>query len=376
MHKLTKQLSFLLLSGSVFLISQSSLAESSNPFVPVYVQGDDTSRANPKPTVIYEEVPGSTSIIPNMPAYKTQDELGECRAFSMAALMQWYTCEKRKSEIPDCKNPPSNRAISYFGMMMYTHQDSEKNETFQPNQNKSRSMYDILNSVKLNGGEFILESCKPFDRLVNNFSTSGAAGLQKRDQFFAYLKKMYESNKGKTEADILDCPECINEINSKAGVNADMANLKKALTKDSYDKFLYALFFSGCKMPIFPAAYQTMAYPADGINATSNDLKNKIIEVLKKGKPVLYPNLCLVYESNNQCKLGHSIVISGHKRVCVKNSKTQCKDIFRVHNSWGEEWQKINNDGWISADEITDNVLKHEPGKLGRISSGSILWLE
>ncbi len=376
MHKLTKQLSLLLLSGTVILSSSAVLAEPISPFIPVYVQGDDISRANPKPTVVYQEVKDSTVIIPNMPPVKTQDELGECRAFSMAALMQWYACNRDKNNIIDCNSPPADKAISYFGAMIYTHQDPEVKRTFQPNQDKASSMYDILNRVKINGGDFILESCKPFDRLVNSFSTSGTEGLQKRDQFFAYLKKMYDSNKGKTEADILDCSDCINEINSKAGLNANLASLKKALTRDSYDKFLYALFFSGCDMKRFPSPYDAMAYPIDGSTATSADLKTKIIDILGRGKPVLYPSLCMAYDSSEKCKLGHSVVISGYKKVCVKGSNTQCKDVFKVHNSWGEEWQKMNNDGWIDADSITDNVYKHEPGKSGRISSASALWLD
>lgn len=350
----------------------------SNPFVPIYCRGDDLSRAKTKPTILYEEVAGTRVEIPNMPAIKTQDELGECRAFSMAALMQWHVCNYDKNDILDCKNPPANWSISYFGAMMYTHQDLDKDKTFQPEQSKSRSMYDILNEVKDNAGKFILDSCKPFDRLVNSFRTSGAAGVQKKDQFFTYLKKMYESNKGKTEADILDCPECINEINSKAGVNADIASLKRALTKDSYDKFLYALFFQGCDFQRFPASYQTMAYPIGGVDVGPQDVKKKIIDVLKSGKPVLYPKICFDFRADKSCETGHSVVVSGYKKVCETKNKSSCKDVFKIHNSWGEEWQKINNDGWLDADLIVNSNYRDEDktGKMTRIESGSILWLD
>lgn len=348
-----------------------------NPFVPIYCEGDDMSRANPKPTIIYKEVAGTKIEIPNMPAVKTQNELGECRAFSLAALMQWFACLKGKNVIQDCKNPPSEWSISYFGVMMYTQQDLKINETFQPNQGKPRSMYDILeNGIQLNGGKFILETCKPFDALVKNFSMNGAAGLKERDKFLDYLKDLYEKKKGKIVEEIKDCADCITEINHKAGLNATQESLKTALTKDSYDKFLYSLFFDGCKFKRFPVSYRTMAYPDDNLNVTSEQLKNKIIKVLNTGKPVLYPHLCLIFNRVNTCEEGHSIVIVGYKKVCTKGSNIDCKDVFKVHNSWGEEWQKMNNDGWVDADLIVNRVYKNEKRENDSVLSASALWLD
>lgn len=374
MHYLRKQLSFLLLSGVTFLFTTNVFADYTNPFVPVYVKGDDVSQA--KPSIIYEETKGSKIVIENMPAYKTQDDIGDCRGFSLAAMVQQYTCTKWKSEIPDCKNPPADSAISYMGMMAYTNQVPNQPNTFQPNQKNSRGMNEIIDDLSKNGNRLILESCKPFDALVNNFSKNGQAGLDKRDKFFSYLKKMYDSKKSKTEADIADCPECIAEINKDSGLNANLTNLKKALTKDTYDKFLYSLFFDGCEMESFPSGFSARVYPTDNMNVTSTDLKNKIKDGLKQGRPVLLPSLCVSQDKGNDCKISHSLVVSGYKKVCAVGSSTNCKDVFKLHNSWGAEWQRMNNDGWVDADVLTQNTAKAKSSSGYRIDSASVIWLD
>jgi hypothetical protein len=66
-------------------------------------------------------------------------------------------------------------------------------------------------------------------------------------------------------------------------------------------------------------------------------------------------------------------VISGYKKVC---NGSDCKDIFKVHNSWGEEWQKLNNDGWLDADQIVNNTMKTPSRADKRLPSASVIWLE
>lgn len=368
MNSLNKHFGILLLSCLVFLVSLKSQSAYLDPFQPVYCSGEGDKSSNLK------EVPGSKVIIPNMPAIKTQDELGECRAFSLATLVQKYTCDNWKSDVPDCANPPSDLSLSYFGMMIYTHRSLEEEKTFQPAQSKSRSMYDIINEVGRKG-KFIVESCKPFHKLVNSFSTSGKAGLEKKDQFFDYLKKMYESKKAKTEAEVADCPECLAEIYKNTGIDPNLIYIKKALSQTSYDKFLYSLFFEGCKLQDFADGFNAKAYPDDSLNVTSVDLKNKIVEGLKKGKPVMASNVCFFTNEKNECKTGHATVISGYRKCC--DSKNNCKELFKVHNSWGEDWQKKNNDGWVDADKLTSsNGRGPDMTVKSRIDSASVIWLE
>ena len=356
-----------------------------NPFVPIYCVGDDTSRAIVKPTVIYKEIEGTKIEIPNMPAIKMQDELGDCRAFSLAAILQKYTCDRLK--IDDCQNPPANRAISYFGLLAYTNRSVESPDagTFQPNQDNSRTMYDIITSLSNTGNYLIPESCNPLDKVVENVTDKGQAGLTLRDKFFSYLKNIYDTRKNADITKIEDCQSCLDEI-KKWSTNVTMENLKKALTKDSFDAFLYGVFFKGCKMVPFPAGFSAMAYPILGYSLdgvyheiapkTETDFKAKIIEGLKKGKPVLFPYLCTIPGIGQECKEGHSLVISGYKQVAHPKDKKIIKDLFKSHNSWGEDWQKINNNGWVDADELVHNTRQYKDGDKYKLLPGCVIWLE
>jgi hypothetical protein len=343
-----------------------------NPFVPIYCKGDDLSYATIKPSIIYEEVPGTNIEIPNMPAYKTQDDLGDCRAFSLAVLLQFRTCQKWKSEIPDCKNPPADMAISYFGLLAYTNKTFLGDYTFRPN-NGGFGMNEIIDEISKNGARLILESCKPFENLVKSFSLNSSYGLIKRNEYFNYLKSIYESLNNKDERLIKDCSLEILKLNNYVDLKFNQKTLKKALTKGDFDHFLYTLFFSECEMESFPSGFSARAYPADNMNVTTTEIKEQIVTGLKLRKPVIFPSLCVSQDKSNECTMSHSIVISGFKQV--KNGLTT-KDLFKIHNSWGLEWQLKNNDGWVDADTICQNTVKTNSANGYRIDSGSVIWLD
>lgn len=346
-----------------------------NPFVPIWCEGDNISYAITKPTVFYKEVAGTKIEIENMPAYKTQDDIGDCKAFSLAALLQHYTCQKWKSDIPDCKNPPPDMAISYFGLMAYTNQAPDVDNTFQPNQKKGRGMDDIINDLGVKYyNNLILESCNPFENLTKEFSLNGKNGLIKRDEFFNYLRNIFEKLKDTSETKIKDCTYEVEKLNAYVNLNFNQKTLKAALTKKDFDHFLYTLFFNDCKRELFPPGFSASSFPLDSMDVTPEEVKKQIIKGLKLNKPVLLPSLCIAKSSDGEFREGHSLVISGFKQV--QNTKSS-KDVFKVHNSWGIEWQKKNNNGWVDADILTQNTaqIKKNNGKL-RIGSSSVIWLD
>ena len=227
-----------------------------NPFIPIYCKGEDLSYAKVKPTIIYEEVAGTKIEIPNMPAYKTQDDIGDCRAFSLAAILQQYVNTKWKSDIPDPKNPPADSAISHFGLLVYTNQVPDIDNSFEPNQKDARSMRDIIDSLSENGNRLILENCNHFENLVKSFSSTGQKGLDKKDEFFNYLKSIFERLKNKDENNVQIFSEEIKKLNGYVNLEFNQITLKKALTKNSFNEFLHTLIFSECKKENFPSGFR------------------------------------------------------------------------------------------------------------------------
>ncbi len=344
-----------------------------NPFVPIWCEGDDYSQAIIKPTIFYKEVLGTKIEIENMPAYKTQSDLGDCKAFSLAAILQQYVNTKWKSDIPDPKNPPADMAISHFGLMAYTNQAREIDNTLQFNQKNGRGIDDIIDSLSMKGNRLILENCKPFENLTKRFSLNGQKGLQLRDEFLNYLKEIYLNLKNTNEQNIKDYTKEINKLNEFVSLNFNLKTFKKALTKYSYDEFLYTLFFDDCKMENFPSGFRAAAFPLDSMNVTPKEVKQQIIKGLNRYKPVLL-SLCVSQNKGNECEGSHLLVIDGFKQVKHENV---IKDIFKIHNSWGVEWQRKNNDGWIDADILTQNTVqvKNDDGSY-RIGSASVIWLD
>ena len=380
MRNLTKQFTFLLLSCVTIIFSSKALAAFSNPFVPVCTSKKQVQNTGTNANSVCSNEVEST-IIENMPAYKSQDEIGDCRAFSMGTVVQKFICDSvllDSGNKMNCLNPPIGYDVANFGMLAYTNRKPQEPEAFRPGFSGGRTMYDIITDFAENGSSVILDSCKSFDKIVNNLVSKNVDGTMKKDKLFSYLKQLYDSKKNSTEAGVTDCAECLNEINKNSGLNVNFDKLKNALGSDNYDKFLYSLFFSDCEMKPLLLDIKTKAYPPDRINATAVDMKNKVVEVLKKGKPVIYQNICIVPKQCDEGGGGHTTVISGHKKVC-NGDNSVCKEMFKIHNSWGKAWQDQNNDGWVDADIILQNSIqddvKDQPGKK-RFISGNIVWLE
>lgn len=319
--------------------------------------------------------------IQNMPPIKTQDTMGDCRAFSLAAVIQKFICDNTKPKDPNenitkCNPPPPERAISYFGMMIYTNSILANAKTLQPNQKDQIRTDSIIAKITDASDGFVLESCKPFDQFTANFSFYNNSGDKKAMAFLSYTKQLYDTL-GNTDATaIKDCPECLEQLSNMTGFEANAINLKQALSKKSYDEFLFTLLFADCKLREVSRGFRQITYPQETSKVSNEDLKNRIKQGLNANHPVLFPYLCLESKENgNDCKYGHSVVISGFKKICCGD---KCTDLFKVHNSWGQDWQDRNKGGWVSADNLLNQTQReYDPNtKEQVVTGGSVIWLE
>jgi len=357
-----------------FYSTEESGAKALSPYRTVWCEGDDLTHANPKPFMLYKEVPGSRIEIANMPKVQMQSEFGECRAFSLAVLLQKHTCDEWKEDVPDCKNPPADLDISYFGLMRYTHNSLEDINTFQPNQKKARSAYDYITRIS-NSPEFIVASCKPFYKMADAFSKNGQAGIDKYNEFIEYLKNLYYTQKVEKIDDNKDYTPYLNTLFKYTGMEPQYFNLKMALTKKNFDYFMYTLFFEDCPLEVFASGFRPIAYPDDSVIATNEDIKNRIIRGLQLGKPVLTSQVCMFVDKDNRCESGHSSVVSGYRKVYDKYGNY--KELFKVHNSWGNEWQQKHNDGWVDADILINSFARLPlQDKTSRMNSAVVIWLD
>lgn len=307
--------------------------------------------------------------IQNMPPVKTQNTMGECRAFSLAVLIQKFICENSKNadgskRYIDCSNPPPDKAISYFGMMAYTNSVNSNLKTLITNVEYGSTTDSVIYRIEDAGDGFIFENCKPFDKMAAKFSMYNDNGNKKAEDFLNYTKELYQQRAKPNTEQVENRDVCLEKISVMTGFEKKQINLQKALTKKTYDEFLFTLLFDDCKFRDVSRGFQQIRYPQSYENVSNNDLKAKIIEGLKKGNPVLFPNLHMKKYDET-----HSIVISGYKKIYCDSKYI---DAFKIHNSWGIEWQKLNNDGWVSADILINNIYRNN----GIVQRGSVIWLE
>lgn len=334
--------------------------------------------------------------IPNMPRFKNQAGFGACRQYSLWVILQKFYCDNSgsfKTKSTDCRFPWKYHDISAFGLSTYTDNINDDEYSFDPDAKEELSMPQIIENIQINENAFLNEGCKAWDTFTEKVNNAENPILEK-EKIMNYLKYVYQNYKSDKEENIKDISKVLKSINEnfyyygepKVYVTSeDYKNysnefhinekyLKKALLKSTYEKFLYTIFFAGCDLePRNPNFIQNF-YPIDKFDVQSVDIKKKTIEIIKLGNPVLFHGLCIENNGKNNDK-AHSTVISGYKKICNEN---KCIELFKIHNSYGEIWQKLYNDGWVDADWFTEKTcLVQNPttGKL-RITSAAIIWLK
>lgn len=145
------------------------------------------------------------------------------------------------------------------------------------------------------------------------------------------------------------------------GAKTDLEAIESGLVKASFETFLYTSIFDSCEDQTKLTGYpKTIMYPENSNSKVSySDLLNKSKEVLKTGVPFVLDGVCPFYRGK-QCVGTHSVAVAGYRKVCKKDGS--CRDLLKVHNSWGEDWQRKNNDGWVDAESL---LTRKDNPKLG-----------
>lgn len=82
-------------------------------------------------------------------------------------------------------------------------------------------------------------------------------------------------------------------------------------------------------------------------------------------------NLSFCHEEKyGRCVASHGVLISGFQTVCCDNSP-DCVHLVRLENSYGEQWTREHQGGWV----IAENLLAPEM-RLRDSKKATILWIE
>lgn len=200
-------------------------------------------------------------------------------------------------------------------------------------------------------GGCLAESCYPFDQVVNKYGDD----KKKADEMLERVRQLYFGNKNKPEGEV--CFDCISQaVQEDLRSNANIADIKMALSTKTFEEFLYFVTIgkgnNSCPdvVEIQPTA-QFKTFPQRGKTATPQQTIDQIRSVLKQGYPLALDGIC-PYKVDGKCTGRHSLVVTGYREQCPKDKTKKCKKVVRVQNSWGEDWQKRNDNGWVDAETL------------------------
>lgn len=326
--------------------------------------------------------------VANMPRVRSQDSMPICSSMSSATIAQFQICKSLK--IANCSRVDRKDEVSPFSTLAWTHTNTgqgvaelQNHENIQIYDKTKGAAVDALGNAKKDA-LFVSDSCFPFDQFANDFEVEDdpVKNKEKEINVRAIFDKIqtnynrYQSRK-KTEGEF--CEECegVSGAASKLRINIPAQEIKKYMDKSgglNASQFLYNLMLGKCddgvaiepspKFEKFPTDFKKAKKLASKNGSKEvpdfnyNALINKIKTVLNSKNPVAFDGVCLQYEGN-KCVSGHSVVISGYRKVCKdSNCGTECRDIVKVQNSWGEDWQERNNDGWVDAKTLMSYVTE------------------
>jgi len=318
----------------------------------------------------YKKSTKDTIEITNMPPVRSQDSVGICFSFVASNLLDHQNCTQRKT---DCRNIKDAERVSPLDLAKFT-VDPPVSQLYSSSSASYKKLkeggtaYNTLANAIYDAHSVASEACAPFQAAVNKYGDSDELQLKTWQMLREKFDKVHDKK--------TNCVDCIvDEVRNYFPSLQNKKAIKEALNQTNYEEFLYKLVVPDyCKQNSNQVKLNedltVAAYPdEDQKTATAQQMKDKMIEVLKKGKPLSLTGICMdrkdVIPDLTSCETYHAVTITGFTKMC--NSKGVCHEAFKVQNSWGEEWQKKNSDGWVLASQLTERV--------GGVF-GAINWLE
>lgn len=338
-----------------------------------------------------------------MPPVQSQDSLGLCYSYSAGALLDAANCKTGKK---DCRSLSPKESFSRLDLAKYGNEvpdDYQSRSQYKSGIADGGSAINILNNIIHRDALTVNEDCASLDKTLSSFGDNEKL-WEAQEKAWAKLKSTYSTYKSKEKV----CATCatdffataVDDIRQDFNLKASNTEILKAFSQDSYERFLD-------QMMIPPSCVKK----ANMVNLIGNDhldlqvfpevnggfsnydiFVQKIKEVLSGQTPVLLEGLCLesnfnlankqqliknnlekarksksVAPSQGTCTAGHSVVITGYRKICKKNNPTDCRIALKVHNSWGQGWQQANNDGWVDGKTLLDRTSYQEQ---------SLAWLK
>lgn len=311
--------------------------------------------------------------ITNMPRLINQGAAGICYAATAAVLIDESYCSRKNIE--DCKNLPDKKRASVLDITRFS-MDLRDKKTKQGDKIDISDKFNyeglyfgangaFVSQLLTNTGSVTHEACAP---LSQTLSQNPDAYLAQKEEFAMWddFKNTYLKYK-KTGKDAASyASQEAERLKAQYPLKAPVDQIIEGFSLDTYEKFLDKLLIpEDCwdikhqvKIPFDMDYYPKRDLDNKKIKINYQSAINKIKEILISKHPIGV-GYCsqnpLKAKTMSECgSLSHSAVIHGYRQSC--NRKNQCVEELQIQNSWGEEWQRSHNNGWVVAKKFIDRT--------------------
>ena len=277
--------------------------------------------------------------------YGGQDPFPFCAAVAASILHDQHECMKARK---DCSQQPRTSALSLV--------DASQGTANKINWDNGGNSLLALNKLLANNGAAAHNSCNydsitnprknksiDFIKLYGNYSN-----YRQVHKWGGYLQRYYRD-------------EFIWEIKQLGLYKQDLDLILTKSLNSPHDLASAIIVDENCYKLELYSSKQYVVKIIDNPDQNIELLYVKIQELLKNNTPVGI-NLCLNMDAGFKACSKHSLVIfaEAYARNTITND---VRRVYKLANTWSEEWHQDHNQGWVFADQLLIGVY-------------SVFWLE
>lgn len=317
-------------------------------------------------------------VIETMPKTLHQGGLPICYAAAAALLSDEYNCFRKSNT--KCTEVPNEKRASMLDMSRFSERlkdwDSRGNPDEYKGLKQGGSIYTTLDSIWYTGMVAPKSCVSDKAHFIGGFDpeTATMEDVGKMGSMWAEMEAFHKKLKGASIT--LEQAESIKkayQMHQEANV------IETAFAQETWPLVLDKLLIPEiCRDWLdgpehveilrndHPKAYPGWDENAETFKPFTADYKKtitKVRQLICEQKRPVGTSFCAGtlknYKNQEDCatdSFGHAVVIEGYARVCKPNGR-DCVDSVKVRNSWGEHWQRENNDGWVDAKTLLDSTF-------------------
>lgn len=306
-------------------------------------------------------------IVVNLGRTRSQDGIGNCFAFSLSKRLEHLcslssTCDLDGDEI----SPLYIQSLVKKGIASY-----------DPYGASTKKVLELLGHTPEKELQLVKESCAPYDQVVykryieDNKGQRTSSYYQNQYEGILFLEQAYKKIKNEEKSELcIDCSvKTVNDIKQSLTSlkikNSELLSLIKEIETFDERKFVSKILISNdcyqdknmLKLPRFKYG----SYGAASINNNIKEMQKKIEMLLAQSitPELLHCSGALDGQSKRHCG-SHAVIIQGQRKWC---NKQVCSIEYKLKNSWGMDWQEVNNDGWVDAQTLLLYSLNKPDGE-------------